>query len=373
MIAEIKKCVYFFLPILVFLGAPLFVFIWSGEAIPLGEVIALQSGEKSALFGRAYSDVDQAYKIQTQSMRGADVVVIGSSRAMYIRREFFLPEVTFYNAGGVARNVNGFHEFLLNVPKEKYPKIILMGIDQRWFRSDYAPPKDAIDVHADHAWKEFFKYSWKKIYQDYVQNKFVFADLFKDQSNLRLIGLTALASGSGFRSDGSQYSRGFIDSPSKMKMLKSKVDSAITEVVGGRINFDYGNEINEKSVHAVESFLNECAKNNIIVIGYMSPHAPSLYKKIQEVNKLQSSVLTSTLEEVFARNGFVLYDLSDVSPYLGTDDEFIGDPWHGGDKLFAKVFAGLTLNNLTLKNIVDVTRLNDVIASSTDPHTVFPN
>lgn len=369
----LRNLVLFCIPILLLWAFPLSVFWWSGEATPFSTVARLQLEGVPVIFGRAYSDVDSDFKMLSTSERDARVVALGSSRSMYIRKEFFLPEISFYNAGGVARELSGLNRFLVELPKDSRPKVLIVGIDQRWFKPDYDHPKST-QLSNDPAWKNFFGYAWKKIYQDYLGGKFSLATLFAHPGEAKLVGLTARIHASGFRNDGSYYSAGFIHDPQKQHKLDAVVRTALDGVKDGEINFDYDPAgISNSSIQSIEEFLDDALAANVTVIGYLSPHAPSLQRRLVEVNRTSIEELHRALAASFDRHHYPFFDLSDVTVFGGKDEEFIGDPWHGGDKLFARAFIYLAVRNETMARVVDVQALERAIEHSSDVHQVFPN
>lgn len=363
----------FLLPLIVLVGFPMYVFLKSGEAVSYAEVARIYGRGDPVLFGRAYSDVDENFKILSARERKADVLVLGSSRVMYIRSQFFRDGVSFFNGGGAARHPDGFLRSLQQLPEEAYPKIIIAGIDQRWMLPGYVAPREVFGMDEDPAWDQFFAYAWKKMYVDYFSGKFTLRQLGSNTNGEIRVGLTAVATGSGFRSDGSYYSREFIEDVDGEAKVKNAIAESITAITPGQYNFDYAARLNEGSLKSIEAFLALAEKNNIAVVGYLSPYSGSIYRKLQGVESPDKEAITrlhETFKQMFSAHGFAFYDLSDAGSFGGEDEEFL-DPWHGGDKAFAKAFLLLAEKNRLINSIMDAGRLEGAIVASKDPHTVF--
>lgn len=346
------------------------------------KVAEQQLSSSPVLFGRAYSDVDKNFKILSAKLRGAQVLALGTSRVMNIRSEFFRPEITFYNAGGGAKESGDLVNFLESLPPEKRPKFIILGTDQRWFKPGFKPESTDINqvfvLHRsstanDPAWEQFFIYGWRKIYLDYFQKKFRLSDVFQNKTDMSQVGLNAIANGNGFRNDGSFYYNDFINNPDKQTILKSSIDEILARIKPGQNNLEYGSELDTKSLQNVEDFLTACKKYHIIVIGYMPPYALVAYQKIQAIDSLDKAVadnLSRTLENLFNHYGFNFYDLSDMKKFGGKDEELI-DSQHGSDKTYARIFISLAEQDSVLNDFVDSPKLKEALRLSTDNQQIF--
>lgn len=345
----------------------------SGEAIPYRDVAVWGQGTTTVLFGRAYSDVDRDFKVAAQEFRGAELVIIGSSRVMYTRKEFFRPEVSFYNAGGAARWPEGLEYFLASLPKNKKPRVIVVGLDQRWFMSDFLGEETDLFIHEDAAWSQFFGYAWKRIYIDYLAGKFSLRDILRDRTSGHFVGLNARARNNGFRNDGSYRSGQFLGDPGSVNKVAADIKGIIERIDQSTYDFDYTDELNNKSLKAIEEFLAVCKNENIEVIGYLSPYPAGIYEKIsQAAGTAQKSRdrLENTLQSLFKAHKFTFYDLSNPRIFDGKDEEFI-DAWHGSDKTFARLYLWLSEKNGTLGRLVDRSVLKKALQNSRDTYQVF--
>src|SRR5687768_13974749 len=107
------KVLLFTLPFAIVLGAPAYVLLSSGEFTPVEKVIRMQSTATTpVLFGRAYSDPTARYKLQSVVHRKPEVLVLGTSRVMALRGDFFRDGTQFFNAGNGITRLGHLRPFL---------------------------------------------------------------------------------------------------------------------------------------------------------------------------------------------------------------------------------------------------------------------
>ncbi len=98
----------FALPVLLVLGVFSWVYHASGEQVSVQAVVARMAAGEDILYGTAYRYNAGYLKHQMASEVGADFLVLGSSRCMQFRREYFTAE-SFYNAGGGSAYSNEYN------------------------------------------------------------------------------------------------------------------------------------------------------------------------------------------------------------------------------------------------------------------------
>lgn len=344
-------------PFFLLLGVPMAVYIYAGETLSIEAVVRLQAAQP-VLFGRAYTDVDRNYKIATQRLRGAEVVALGSSRAMYIRENFFIPGTNFYNAGGAVRTPDELAVFLKGLSLDKHPKIIILGLDQRWFKENFSGRANL--SLSDPAWDQFWAHAWKQLYVDYLNSKYHISELWLggEVGAERRVGLMAITYGNGFREDGSFSSRSFFGDMDAQGEIAQEIKRIRGEVFERKSDFEYSSKINKDSLLYVEEFLESCKKNNITVVGYLSPYAPSVGSALRGDSEMNARMLglDHTLANMFHGKGHTFYDTSDSTDIGAHDEEFI-DPWHGSDKVYARLLLYLAKKDPTLKSIIGAEEL----------------
>ena len=160
------KLFIFVLPIFILLGIP-FGILWKGGEFITSTGILAQRTCGQVLVGRAYfSDVPPNLNVLSVQTLHPDVVVLGNSRVLEIRNNFFVPTSTFYNAGRSVTSMSGFKKFLDHIPVGKEPKILLVGIDQSFFLSHETASAPLLQDESWVAQTNVFLTVWKKVYTD---------------------------------------------------------------------------------------------------------------------------------------------------------------------------------------------------------------
>lgn len=95
----LKILALFLAPVILLLGMFSLALVRSGELTPTADIEAAALNGGLELFGLAYRDDTRALKQAVANARGADVLVLGTSRSMQLRGAFFASD-SFYNAGG---------------------------------------------------------------------------------------------------------------------------------------------------------------------------------------------------------------------------------------------------------------------------------
>ena len=99
--------------------------------------------------GKATATVDtstggEIVKQAVANARGADVLVLGTSRSMQLRGAFFASD-SFYNAGGGIAYISQAQVFLENMPPDARPKHLLLVLDQYFYNETWTSiePEDS--------------------------------------------------------------------------------------------------------------------------------------------------------------------------------------------------------------------------------------
>ena len=98
----------------------------SGELFRAEEIVSKQSVTKQ-LYGSALSDYPYGYKLAIFEAKRPDVVVIGSSRALQMRENFF--NTSFVNLGRTANYPEELEKLINDILKIHLPKVIILQID----------------------------------------------------------------------------------------------------------------------------------------------------------------------------------------------------------------------------------------------------
>lgn len=301
--------------------------------------------QQDQLFGLAYSDYDQAYKFHmTDEVEHPQVLAIGSSRIMQVKRSVVSPDYTFYNAG---RSIKSVRELPLFIEKlHDSPKLILVNIDQWWFNRTSIVENQHFSPSAyDEPALELSKLGQLicSFYTDLTKGKINLKNvLYSDH-----IGLNAICNGDGFAADGSRYQFEMIESPEVQDDYNFK--NTLERIRDGKQFFQYGNSPDSSLVCFVDDFLNQCVARKIKVVAFLPPFAPYVYKRMQETGKYgYMSQLYDMLWPLFDKhNGCSLYDFTDVTD-TGAHNYDFDDGFHGSEIIYNGIIRRMVRQDSTL-------------------------
>ena len=280
-----------------------------------GEISSFQSYihklEKDQLFGLAYSNYDQSYKFHmTDEVERPQVLALGSSRIMAVKRSVINSHYSFYNAGGAIQNVC---ELPLFMDKLHYdPEFIMVNIDQWWFNRVYIDSNQPFSASVyDEPTLELSKLGLfvSSFYTDLVKGKIGLGKVLSSDN----IGLNAICNENGFCADGSRYQGDNIKSPEQQEDYNFK--HVLGRIHDGNHRFQYADSADSTLTTVIDDFLSRCVARNIRVVGFLPPFAPLVYKTMQETGKYgYMSQLYDMLSPVFDKyEGCSLYDFTDVT------------------------------------------------------------
>ncbi len=355
----LKIAALFLLPVLLICAVFFAALLRTGELIPTQKIAA----QEIQLFGLAHRDDSRAYKQAVTSRKGADLLVLGTSRSMQFRSEFFNTD-SFYNAGGGIAFMPQAVFFMESLPKDKLPKQLLVVLDQYFFNENWAQ----IDPARDRAEFTFqpvdFWYSYKRMFTDYADGKYRLLDVLQNPQGV--YGVAAAGKGSGFYNDGS-YSYGSTVLHPEKSADANFVDTYERIRTASR-RFEYGDTVSAPNIDALCELLAFCAENDIMVTAIIPPYAPSVWQKMQENgNYTYMEKIAPRLAPLFAQYGFELFDYS----YLAeTNDAQYIDGFHGSDRVYAALCARLAEDSAALAPLLDKDALTALFTAEGNPLTV---
>lgn len=347
------------IPVICFFAYPIFIEYKTGEFLPIERVINKQlTEEHEVIYGPAYSDQSLFYKIEMAKNIQPDVLAIGNSKILTMRREFFKDNVVFYNAGGTAGNIVGFKRFLLLSSTK--PKVIFMTVEPLHFDPlldvdimkgrEVAPQPYLTRIGTT------ISQSFVKVYSDYLSQKFTLDDLSK-KGFPELIGLNAISTGSGLRKDGSyHYGEQYED----LSVRDEKISRAVT-FIKTKNSVAPKEFFSEAALKELDLFLQYCKSNNIYVVGYIPP-TPKLIEQAYR-SDAQYSYMFATYDKtlpLFNKYNFALYDFFTLSTLGGTEEETI-DEYHTSEKVMLRTLLAISKQNREIKNLVNVPNLERML------------
>ena len=339
-------------------GARLGVFLMLVSAIIGFSVICLyKAGElcsfssyihplqQDQLFGLGYSYYDKTYKFHmTDEVERPEVLALGSSRIMQVKRSVVSHDYSFYNAGGAIQNVR---ELALFVSKlHDSPQLILVNIDQWWFNRAY------IDEDQTFSPSVYDEPEWDAsklgrcvcdFYTDLVKGKINLIKVFSSNH----IGLNAICNENGFAADGSRYQGDMILAPEVQEDYNFK--NVLGRIRDGNQRFQYGDQADSAMVSVVDDFLNQCVARKIKVVAFLPPFAPYVYQRMQETGKYgYMSKLYDMLRPLFDRHeGCSLYDFTDMTD-TGAHNYDFDDGFHGSEIIYNGMIRQMVRQDSTL-------------------------
>ena len=167
----LKILALFLAPVILLLGMFSLALVRSGELTPTADIEAAALNGGLELFGLAYRDDTRALKQAVANARGADVLVLGTSRSMQLRGAFFASD-SFYNAGGGIAYISQAQVFLENMPPDARPKHLLLVLDQYFYNETWTSiePEDSAALRP-YTQPDAF-YALRRALADYLDGKY---------------------------------------------------------------------------------------------------------------------------------------------------------------------------------------------------------
>lgn len=371
----ISKLLLFLLPLVIIFSFVIIILTYIGEGYTVFDYNSFQKNHK--LLGSVYNDkVYSEYKVSVlKSQPKFNVLALGSSRVLQFRTEMF--KDSFFNAGYTVSSIFEFLPFLYTIPKPKYPKYLIIGLDQWMFNGQW----DAFSQKNNETSWGFTDNSPKRMLSQFVSFMF---DIFHNKYsisfiinnvNRKYIGLNALYNQSGIRSDGSffygkQTENLLVSAPETRDF---KYSDTFSRINNGNKRFEYGEEVDPTSIIELNNFLDFCSKNNIIVIGFLPPFADAVYKKMElSGNYGYLKKIYPMVKPIFGKYQYEIYDFSNVSTVGSGDLETI-DGFHGSDVTYQKILIEMLRNNSKLNKVADLTQLINDLNHAKNRYLVYPN
>lgn len=356
------KIALFFLPGICVLLLNYVFLLKTGELLSLQQLTEKQQESgNSCIYGTAVHDDTFHYKIEGYAYRKPDVVVLGSSRVMQFRENFF--KSSFYNFGGSMSSINQGEQLIRQMTERHTPKLILLGIDFWWFNDKFSsvkyqehslPPKPRL--RPEYLFDPIsFLFHGKIPVSQYI--RILSQPLTLSADGLCTIGISANFTGVGYSPDGS-YNYG--------ERLSGKVSEDTDVGFADTINlienegqrFEYGEHVNAEHLAHILSLVRSLQEQGIQVALFFPPLAPAAY---QEMNRHRDHYgYLSELRQSLHQAGLEFYDFEDPSSVSTTNCEFI-DGFHGGDITNARLLLSMARQNAHVRAFADIPALKKMI------------
>ena len=353
----IKNISLFLLPVLCVVAYYTFFYcvgVYAGEFADIDRMIQRQRNDERVLIGMGYNEQTSYYKLTNANYYQADVLALGTSRAMQIRELCF--SASFYNCGGA---VNGnYGEYLEFLKALTYtPKCILLDIDIWVFNEEWSS-----NYAANHAFLEVTQTNNNvialtgKIGKDYFRHNWGWGDFQNYPYN---IGFNGRIHGNGYRSDGSYYYGSIY-----RKGEAADFSDMFGRVENGNGRFEYGDTLCEETLIQLEELLAYCREQGIHVAAYLAPLPHSVCEKMDEIGKYgYVDHITPACRLLFDSYGFSYGDYLDAASW-GIDDAQFIDGLHAGEVAHAQMLMYMAENDPMLASFMDVAGLEDRIMNA---------
>lgn len=366
-----KVCIFCF-PFFLLLGFPFILLYRAGEFMDTEKIINLRQ-QKSVLIGRRFlSDTPADLVIKSVQRDCPKVLVLGNSRSLEIRKNFFKEGVTFYNGSRSVYNVDEFEKILDIILPFCKPEIVLIGLEPSLFNANVHFPPQVYDGETREQQANYFLSIWKNFYKEYFDKKISFSSL-DSNSTYVFIGMNANLHKSGTRNDGSYYYGSRFQDSKNSEQEDFQFRDTYRRVDEGSGLFAYGTDLNTQSVVLFTSFLEKAKKNNIHVVAFIPPYAPSVYEKMMTEKSGKYDYIKKivpTFSPLVEKLGFTLMDFSDSRAVGIVDDEMI-DGFHSSEKGTLRYFLFLIEKDLMLSTYTDTFFLHKILLSTSSTREVF--
>jgi hypothetical protein len=368
----IKKTFLFIIPVFIFLIPPCLILKRTGENLTIIDDLLLS--DKQYLVGYSYNQSNIGYikHYVLCNKSKFDIVALGSSRVLQFREEMF--NKPFYNAGFSVKGIKDFNRFLNSIPPDKYPKYLIIGLDQWMFNANW----DQLNgTKSKKDWWDNYNYYpsfsvIKNVYSDIIAGKYSFK-IKKMNNELIKIGLNAIVNNKGIRKDGSRNYGSQIHKLLKHdKTVKDYLyQDTYNRIKQGNMRFQYCEEVNMDAFYELETFLSFCKKNNIYVIAIIPPYANAVYKKMTKTSRYKYlNKIYPTIKPLFNEFNYELYNYPTVQDANSNDKETL-DGFHGGELTYTKIIKDILSKHSKLNKVADKEKINNDILHAKNRYIVY--
>jgi hypothetical protein len=380
----IKKISILIIPLIMI--TPFLLFLLFSQEIflnGLDTLIACHNDKRPCLIGLKYTNPECVQlKIKMTGIQRPEVLAVGTSRIMQVRRSFFNDKTSFYNAGGAIRRLPHIRKFLSKLPSDYSPKILMLSLDQRFFNQKW---DDINPGNADY--DEYFNMDYSNVMYvlsqvlkgfipDLLDGRYDFKSFFSLQliSANRKIGLSGHLDNSGFRNDGTYYYGYIIRDPDSTLHADHKFKMSHDRITNAQLGFQYTNDVHAKAVKELTEILKESQKKNIHVVAYLPPYAHEVYQRMMNMGDKYEYMkkLFTTLKPLFDQKGYTLVDGSDMAS-LGASDKEALDGFHGSEKAYLRLILKIAAIDKKVQDVLMPTSyLEGKLQSAHGNLEVFP-
>jgi len=339
----IAKMLVVLSPVLICVGFLTGMLFYIGEFTSIKDVATQQLDNHEIVFSA--DEVFSPYKWHMVQRRSPKLLIIGSSRVMSFRSQFFhLDEENVYNAGMSLGNIWRVMWVLDQLKAQsKLPETLIVGLDQDWFAPGRSSPDDIddIDIPAPSFTAPNIEMLFNRIRYvvgDIVENQYQLTDILDRRDpfyDALTIGYNGITRTTGFRWDGSR-----VLNPSSLNILpdENRFFNTRERMTVGSGRLTYSDDPTAQSLAVVQLLIDFCLENDIDLIAFMPPFPPTIYQEMQATDNYDYIPKTANqLNTMFADTDFLFFDFTDGKlPNVG--DEHYLDGTHGSEFVYLNLY-----------------------------------
>lgn len=326
------------------------------EDLPIHDVVGYQIAEASernrtCLFYSGLHNYSFDHKMELYAQWRPEVLVLGSSRVLQLRAEFFSGSMV--NAGRSMPSIYHGYHFLAGALEIAPPRILLLGIDPWWFNPAFQKP--VIPIEQPGRFTEKQPNPALKLIFNALKGKLGLADIAHARQRCH-IGASAIRRNAGFDAFGSYWYTDVItgQTPSNDPAFTDTLD----RMAKGNRRFEYGAAVPEAHFENLRKMIDLAERAGVEVRLFLPPFAPSVARRFDEMGERYAYFvgLRQRLVEDFGA-----VDFTDPASLGVNACEFI-DGFHAGPVVYARLLRELAKESGSLEALIATDRLHEISA-----------
>ncbi len=339
----IAKTLIVLSPVLICVGFLTGMLFYIGEFTSIEDVVTQQFDNHEIVFSA--DEVFSQYKWHMLQRRTPKLLILGSSRVMPFRSQFFhLAEEEVYNAGMSLGNIWRVPWVMDELKAQsKLPETLIIGLDQDWFVPGRSPIDAIDDIDIPDPAPTFPNIETlfnriRSVVGDMIENQYDLADILDRRDpfyDALTIGYNGITRTTGFRWDGSR-----VLNPINLNVLpdENRFFNTRERMSSGSGRLTYSDEPNSQSLEAMQQLIEFCLENDIELIAFMPPFPPTIYEEMQATGNYD--YIPKTIEQLramFADTGFFYFDFTDGKLPNVADEHYL-DGTHGSEFVYLNMY-----------------------------------
>ncbi len=374
MSSNLKKSVYFLTPVLIVILFPFVVFIYCGEFVSAKKIMEKQLSGKPVLYGKLLPSVGGEYsKLELLKLRKPDIITLGNSRVLQIRKKFFRDDVIFFNGGGIAGLAN-YRKTFEKISSEELPDYVIVGLEQSYFSTN-SEKNEVKDLVQDEIDRDFFMgvlNGWRNFYTHLLDGRYSFNDFFSfSDYDVEKIGVRAKIKNFGIKNDGSSDYGNYLKPIYDPTNEDYKFKDTLRRIEKGSNLFFKGDKVSDESISVLNEFLQFCDEKKIYVIGFLPPYAQEIYAELKKNGGYQYIFeMDKALKPIFENYNYSFFDYTDMISFGAPREEII-DGIHASEKAYLRLFIDMAEKDDRLGELVDIEFLKKRLKTENGNYNVF--